>query len=143
MHRRIALIAPLLAALGCSRFTEPRERVPARLLLVAETARVVVPAVVERGSAFDVTVTTFAGGCRRESAGTEVSVQGSTATVHPFHYLQRADICTDDLLLIPHTVQLRFDQPGTATVRFVGEGNRVETGEPSRPVTIERTLTVR
>jgi hypothetical protein len=112
-------------------------------VLQADTARVELPDTVERGRAFAVTVTAFAGGCRQESAGTETTVDGLRAEVRPYHYLRRSAVCTDDLLFIPHAVQIRFDQPGTATVRVVGTQNRLDFGDPPEPVTIERRVVVR
>jgi hypothetical protein len=112
-------------------------------VLQADTARVEVPDTVDRGRPFVVTVTTFAGGCRRESAGTEVAVSGMRAEVRPYHYLRRSAVCTDDLLFIPHTAQLRFDQPGIATVRVTGTRSRVDFGDPPEPITIERRVVVR
>lgn len=131
------------ASSSCSYGPRRTERVPARLLLRNDTAQIALPSTVHRGQSFSVTVTTFAGGCRQQSAGTDVSVRGSVAVVRPYHLLHRSDVCTDDLLLIPHTVQLRFDQPGSATVQFAGAANRLDFGEELRPVTIQRVIRVR
>jgi hypothetical protein len=142
--RTLTFMALLVVTLSsCTHSPRGTERVPARLLLGNDTAQIALPTTVNRGQSFTVTVTTFAGGCRQRSAGTEASVRGSLAVVRPYHLLQRSGACTDDLLRIPHTAQLRFDQPGTATVQFSGAANRLDFGEELRPVTIQRVIRVR
>jgi hypothetical protein len=141
MHRHAAFLL-LIALAACTHSAGRPERVPARLVLQADTARVELPDTVERGRPFTVTVTTFAGGCRRESAGTEVSVSGMRAEVRPYHSLVRSPVCTDDLLYMPHTARIRFDRPGIAIVRITGTRNRVDFGDPPEPITIERRVVV-
>lgn len=143
MRRIVTFLLASATLASCTHGAGRPERVPARLVLQADTARVEVPDTVERGRAFTVTVTAFAGGCRQESAGTDASVDGLRAEVRPYHYLRRSAACTDDLLLIPHTVRIRFDQPGTATVRVMGTRNRLDFGEPPEPISIERRVVVR
>jgi hypothetical protein len=142
MHRAATSLF-LFALAACTHGVGRRERVPARLVLQADTAKVELPDTVDRGRPFNVTVTTFAGGCRQENAGTEVSVSGMQAEVRPYHYLRRSAVCTDDLLFIPHTAQLRFDGPGIATVRITGTRNRIDFGDPPEPVTLEQRVVVR
>jgi hypothetical protein len=137
------LFATLLLGLAGCASADPRERVPARLVLLDETAEVHAPESVRRGEPFTVTVVTIAGGCRRESAGTGVAVEGMEATITPYHFLRRAEACTDDLLYLPHEVELRFDEPGTATLRIRGVRNRLDFEREPEWVTLERSVEVR
>ena len=117
-------------------------RVPARLVLVGDTAEIVMPDTVRRGEAFRVSVTPFAGGCRREAARTRVRVSGTTAEIRPYDSGVRSSHCASNLLLVPRVVTLRFDQVGTSTVRVHGVGDEEEVGD-GPPVVLERRVVVR
>ncbi|CAA9373871.1 MAG: hypothetical protein AVDCRST_MAG89-4830 [uncultured Gemmatimonadetes bacterium] len=79
--RTLTCTVLFVAASSCTHDSRGTERVPARLLLRNDTAQIALPSTVHRGQSFTVTVTTFAGGCRQQSAGTDVSVRGSVAVV--------------------------------------------------------------
>ncbi|HEV3051724.1 MAG TPA: hypothetical protein VGX50_15570 [Longimicrobium sp.] len=99
-------------------------------------AKVTVPATAERGQPFEVKVITVGGGCVSEGP-TRTLVQGMTAEVRPYDVNSGREVCTADVRLFEHTATLRFDTPGTATVRIVG------AGEPGAgPVTVTRAVTV-
>lgn len=144
IHLRIAALLGGLLLAGCAQpLGLVRERVPAQLVLGGDTAEVSMPDTVMRGQSFDVTVVTFAGGCRRESAGAELSAGPQRAVITPYHHRTRASACPDDLLFLPHTVRLRFDEPGTARVEIRGTSNDADLGERVTWVTLERRVVVR
>ena len=99
------------------------------------------PATVRAGQTFQVTITTFGGGCER-AGGTRVSVQGSVATisVYDFTVAGPAVSCTAMLKRLPRTVDLRFDAAGAATIRV--EGLRVGSEATGAPKTLEQSVTV-
>lgn len=128
-----------LAAAGCDGwpFGPDRERVPATIELgESDPVEVVVPAVVTRGVPFDVTVTTYGGGCIEE-ADTEVEVQGALAVVRPYQILVHHDICTLELNITRRTVRVRLDTPGPGRVVVHG---RSEASD--QEITVERAVTV-
>lgn len=120
------------------------ERVPARLVMSRDTARVSLPDTVLQGSEFSMTVTAFAGGCTREAAGSDVSVRGLRARVTLYHLRRQVTaICTSDLLHLRQTVLLRFDQAGVATIELRGITNELDWGRAAPQwVVIERHVVV-
>ena len=75
---------------------------------IPETATASVP--------FEVTVWTWGGGCY-EIGETEVDVDGRTAVVTPYDYLETtAKSCTDDIRYFEHKATVTFMDPGTAQV---------------------------
>lgn len=136
--RRTGLAALALAA-ACSP-AEPGA--PVRELGYIEyyetPVEVTVPATARAGAPFTIRVVTWGGGCT--SAGdTEATVSGAAADVSPYDL--RVDdpgvACPDILRSLAHEAALRFDTPGTATVRVHG---RREPG--TDVVTVTRTVTV-
>lgn len=99
---------------------------------------VTVPATVRAGEPFAVRVVTWGGGCT-QAGETEVAVSGAAADVSPYNLtITGPDVaCPDILRNLPHEVTLRFDTPGTATVRVHG---RREPG--AETITVTRTVTV-
>jgi carotenoid cleavage dioxygenase-like enzyme len=141
--RSILLLACLAAAaLGCSGSPvdlDPNsERELGFLEYHGTPVEITVPATAKAGVPFTVRVATWGGGCTAKG-DTEVSVSGSTANVRPYDITAtgRAAVCTDILRTLMHETTVRFDTPGTATVRVHG---RVEPG--SRTVVLTRTVTV-
>src|SRR5947208_10080755 len=71
--------------------------VPARL--GRDTSRIILPDTGRRDSEFQMTVTTFGGGCIRETAETRVSVHGLRARVSFYHIRRNLTaVCTSDLI---------------------------------------------
>jgi hypothetical protein len=129
-------VAALLAA--CSTGTDPLGGEQLGFIQAPPdgTAKVTVPATAERGQPFEVKVITVGGGCVSEGP-TRTRTQGMTAEVRPYDVHNGSVVCTADVRLFEHTATLRFDTPGTATVRIVG------AGEPGAgPITITRTVTI-
>lgn len=133
---RLCAAAALLAA--CSTATDPIGGEQPGFIQILEdgAAQVTVPATAQRGQPFDVTVTTVGGGCISEGP-TRTRMQGMTVEVRPYDVHDGNVACTPNILLFEHTATLRFDTPGTATVRIRGAGN-----QGSEPVTVTRTVTV-
>lgn len=141
--RSIFLLACIAgAALGCSGSPvdlDPNsERELGFLEYHGTPVEITVPATAEAGVPFTVRVATWGGGCTAKD-DTEVTVSGSTANVRPYDVTAtgRNAVCPDILRTLTHETTVRFDKPGTATVRVHG---RVEPG--SRTIVIKRTVAV-
>jgi hypothetical protein len=91
------------------------------LRLDAEAATIYVPRSVERGERFAVNFYTFGGGCVSRGR-TELSIRGLEATIAPYDVHSGAGTCTDEIAFLDHTIWLRFDLEGTATIRVHGRG---------------------
>lgn len=140
--RSIFLLACLAgAALGCSGSTTDSgdsERTLGFLEYHGTPVEVTVPATVRAGEPFTVRAVTWGGGCTSKS-DTEVRVSGRTADVRPYDVTRvgRDAVCVDILRSLTHDTTVRFDTPGTATVRVHG---RREPG--SNTVVVTRTVDV-
>lgn len=100
------------------------------------------PDTVTAGQPFQVTVTTVGpNGCWR-AAGAEMAVQSSLASITPFDRVE-GEVCTQALVSLPHTLQVQFNTPGTATLRVYGR--RVVDGRVNEATdrTVEKTIHVR
>ena len=76
------------------------------------------PSTVPVGQSFSITVSTFGNSCV-SPAGAEVTVKGLVATITPYDVIAD-ETCLDYLMPYPRTLQLRFGQAGTATIRVNG-----------------------
>ncbi len=139
-----ALAVVLAACTASPSGQEPEERNVGiiRLYRTDPPSALVVPDAVRAGEDFQIAATTLGGGCER-AGETEVSVQGSVATVTPYDYTQRAVDCPDLLRHLPHTATLRFASPGPAVVRLQGRRVGPDTPGGGVPVTIEKQVVVR
>lgn len=135
IHRflRLAVGAALLA--GCS-VLDPDGGERPGIIDPSSPGTVTVPAAAQRGEPFTVTVITHGGGCLSRGP-TRVRMLGDTAEVRPYDVHNGGDVCPGDVQLYEHTATLRFDQPGTATVRVHGRG--IPDGEM---VVITRTVAI-
>lgn len=100
------------------------------------------PDTVTAGQPFQVTITTTGpNGCWR-SAGAEKAVQGNLATITPFDRVE-GEVCTQALVSLPRSVEVRFDIRGEATIRAYGR--RVVDGNLNAATerTVEKRITVR
>lgn len=102
---------------------------------------VAAPTTVRAGETFEVTITTFGGGCER-AGGADVRVEGLVATisVYDFTVAGPAVSCTAELKRLPRTVSLSFAEAGAAVIRI--EGQRVASDTPGAPTTLEQPITV-
>lgn len=105
-------------------------------ILPAFPVEVSVPQAVPRGELFAVGVATHGGGCLGKGP-TRVRTSGTTVDVRPYDRHNGGRVCPADAQIYLHTATVRFDQPGTVTVRFHG---RSEPG--SEMVTVTRTVTI-
>ena len=129
---------------GCGAFsTEPAirwELHPGTVEFYDQPITIEVPEAATVGVPVGVTVGTFGGGCTAQGP-TEFAVSGLAATVQPMDssIVPFPDLaCTEELLVFEHRVELRFAEPGVATVRVLG---RREPG--GGPFEAERTIIVR
>lgn len=120
---RLALGVGLSVLLASCGLFERRERVVGEIASFGEQDAITVPAVVQRGELFEITVITAGGGCM-EQGETEVDVQGLRADVTPYDYKitpPAGVVCLlygEDYL---HTATLSFAKKGTAKILFHGE----------------------
>lgn len=136
---RLTCLAAFALAAACSPTGASRQvRKLGTIEYYGTPVEVTVPATVRAGEPFTIRVVTWGGGCT--SAGdTQVAVSGAAADVSPYDLeLQGPGVgCHDILRALPHEATLRFDAPGTATVRVHG---RREPGMDL--LTLTRTVTV-
>lgn len=141
--RRMALAAALLLGAACSPTgTEGEDyvRAPGLLTFAGHAGpEVEVPAAARAGEPFRVTVVTWGSTCRRRAAP-EVTRTDQRADVAVYDLNQVGGVCDRALRALRHVVELRFDAPGTATVRIHGEG--YDGGNTPVPLTVERTVTI-
>jgi hypothetical protein len=76
------------------------------------------PSTVSVGQSFSITVSTFGNSCV-SPAGADAVVNGLVATITPYDFIV-GGTCLDYLKPYPRSVQLRFNQAGTATIRVNG-----------------------
>jgi hypothetical protein len=136
---RSILLLACLAALGCSGSpTASTGRELGFLEYHGTSAEVTVPETARVGEPFAVRVVTWGGGCT-EKGETDVTRSGTRVDVRPYDLTASgADIaCPDILLRLVHEATVRFDAPGTATVRVHG---RVEPG--ARTIVVTRTVVI-
>ena len=117
------LMIALLALSSRCGPTEPEglERQPGTLEFYGDSARIHVPDSVTAGTAFEVRVTTYGGGCMQKGE-TDVYVRGRIAEIRPYDYepTGRGRVCPDILVLYNHTVLLTFSEPGEGIIRIYG-----------------------
>lgn len=131
-----------LLALGCGIF-DPSFPEPALIIFYSDTAQITAPDTAPRGATIQVSVPTFAGGCTRSVARTETTVSGSLIEIRPYNETRRGNVCTDDLLILTHTVGVRFNQSGLATIRVVAEQRPFHgAGTRTGPAAVEHHLVI-
>ena len=137
-----AIILIAVAAMACHRYGTSFTS-PARIISLWDTTRVEAPDTVAIGTPFRVSFRTFAGGCTRHIARTEVRVSEHVAYIRPFNTAVRSALCTLDLLFLTHSVMVTFTQPGPSLVRVIG----VRPGSPPTrseiPTQVEKPVYVR
>ena len=77
-----------------------------------------IPKEVMAGESFQITVYTYGDGCV-ELGDTESDVNGGIATVTPYDIFVEAAVCAQILQTLGHKVDLTFEKPGTAEIRFL------------------------
>ena len=105
---------------------------------------VTAPAAVQAGQEFQVTITTFGGGCERAGdTGLILAENGANVMVYDFTTATRPDVaCTMVLKRLPHTVTLRFDRPGEALIRIWGRRIGADAPPAGVPVVLDHRVMV-
>lgn len=116
---------------------------PALIIFYRDTAAITAPDTVARGEDFTVRIRTFGGGCTRETVRVDLAVTESLAEIKPFNRTRNANACTADLLILEHSLRMRFDVAGRAVLRVIGEQRGASTGAANGPAVLERSLVVR
>jgi hypothetical protein len=140
MKHRATLLAAAFACAACANLAGPGgDRRPGIIESRYLHAPVLTaPDSVTAGTPFQVTVTTLGfSGCWTEDR-TDVTSLAGEAVVRPYDRVREGP-CTQALVNLPHSVQLRFDQPGTASI--VVQGVRDDGGN-AEPTQIQRTVVV-
>ena len=144
LQRQVAVLAVLGSLAAACSILDPTFAEPALIIFYADTAAIAAPDSATRGVPFQVSFPTFAGGCTRSAAHTRLGMSNAVAEIRPYNETRRAAACTDDLIFLTHTVSVRFDQPGSATIRVVAaqrpfQGTLLRTG----PAQVERVVYIR
>ena len=113
------------------------------IIYYGDTSRIVAPDTVLRGTSFSVSFMTFGGGCLHSPARTELAISGNRLQVTPYDHDSGGSVCTADLRLLPHEVQVRIDTPGGALMRIVGQQRGQSTGSANVPAELTRAIVVR
>jgi len=123
----IAATFLVLGASACFLPLEPdgvvRTLKPASIVFHTDSAEVIAPSTVFVGEPFEVTVSTFGGGCT-SFGETRLSVSGLTAEIRPYDsevtHAPKNYGCTGELLILSHTVTLDFNRRGRALIWIYG-----------------------
>jgi len=102
------------------------------------------PATVPAGQEFQITITTFGGGCERKGdEGVLLAENGATVMVYDFTTATRPGVpCTAIYSRFTHTVTLRFTQPGEKLIQVWGRRTDPSAPLAGVPLIIERRVTV-
>ncbi len=119
-------VAFVFFALGCGSPSEPEDR---RELGIVEGVNpddphFVVPAEVEAGKPFTVTVRTYALSSCVHKVRTDVQIEEYLATFIPYDEERVGETCTEEVRFIEHSASVRFNDPGPAVVNIFGRDRR-------------------
>jgi hypothetical protein len=100
------------------------------------------PDTVRLGIAFAATVNSFGSSSCTTPDGVKLTLEAAQARVIPFDRVPDSDevACTADITAIPHPVELRFTEPGTATI--VADGIVYGTNFERVRGTVSKTVVV-
>lgn len=134
----------LLIATACADSTAsgPGWKIDYGVLAQPPLALLTLPDTVTVGTVISANVATVGSSSCTRPAGIAVAGAGTLLqTLTPRDSVATGHVaCTDDLAMRPHPVQLRFDEPGTATIRIRGYLDFQRAGEPG---IVERRVVVR
>jgi hypothetical protein len=122
-HRRYAfafgiLLAGLVEACDILVAVTKIER-SASLVFNTDTAAIVAPDTVTRGTSFDIRFQTREDGCTELPAREAVQITGDSVLV--WSWVRTTIQCNNDkLLLMPHSVSVTLDRPGAARIYVFG-----------------------
>jgi hypothetical protein len=158
-NRRLAAVALALTLIACSSILGSSGRVEVGVIAWesgAESALdglsvapphpgVQAPDTVAAGAPFTVVLTTIApDGCWRE-AGVRIDRTAAVVELTPYDRWVGGPgkVCPDVVVHLSREVVLRFDTPGTGTLRIFGRRVRGGGFEDPEPIVIERSIVVR
>ncbi len=135
----------LLVITACGLLDPTSTAVPAALIFYGDTTVISSPDTVARATPFSVRIRTFAGGCTRETARTDVTVNGLVAEIRPYDLTtsRRGVTCSADLLFLDHVATVEFFEPGIGLLRIVGVQYTAGAPNPAPPAIFERRIVVR
>ncbi|HEX4947892.1 MAG TPA: hypothetical protein VFZ34_14565 [Blastocatellia bacterium] len=105
---------------------------------------ITLPKTVRVSEDFQVMITTYGGGCERAGdTGVVLSQTGATIMVYDFTVATHPGVaCTMVFKRLPHTVTLRFTEPGEKVIQVWGRRAGGATTPLGTPVLLERKVTV-
>ena|ERR1019366_699117 len=134
--KRFAIVAMCSLVAACASIVGPIDALGLGFIVNDSAQPVTVPDSVTASTDFLVSLETSGGGCNRVRNTQVTMVDSRTAEIRPYDYFPvNTPQCPANLLFIHHTATLRFGQPGTATVRLIGQYN-------DSTITITRTVVV-
>ena len=113
------------------------------IIFYSDTARLTAPDTVLHGVSFDVSFSTFAGGCTRAIARDDVRLSGNAVEVRPYDHNQGGNVCTLDLLFLKHVLPVRVEVPGAYVIHLIGVQRGASTGATNGAAEITRPIVVR
>ena len=115
----------------------PRTRdVPSYIILGSDTSMITAPDTVQSGVTFEVRFDTYGGGCTTEGS-TFVLGSESDIVLLPMDSETSADVCSGELRVFQHVVQVKTTATGRATVWVKG----IDGGRQAAQVTREVIVT--
>jgi hypothetical protein len=113
------------------------------VIFYGDSARISAPDTVARSVSFDITFSTFAGGCVQAVAHDDVTTPTSLVEIRPYDHDSGGDVCTADLRLLKHVVPVRLDTPGLYVIRVIGLQRGASSGNSASPAEVTRAVIVR
>jgi hypothetical protein len=113
------------------------------VIYYGDSARISAPDTVARSVSFDVSFSTFAGGCVQAVAHDDVTTPTSLVESRPYDHDSGGDVCTADLKFLKHVVPVRLDTPGRYVIHVIGQQRGTSTGNSTIPAEVTRTVIVR
>ena len=120
--RKLAVFLLAISAASCLSLNDPdvdRTELPANLEFYAYDENVAAPTTAPRGTAFNVTFTTYGGGCT-ERTDNEVVVSGLDVHIYSTQVVRVGQPCPDVLKTEAQTVAVTVILSGTATIHVHG-----------------------
>jgi hypothetical protein len=128
------LTVALVGLAGCSSITGSDTRRVVGLINPGVTlpGTIVAPDTVQAGVSFRVTVYSFGSSSCVTPDGVDLTLKPTEARVTPFDRVPAdpGTVCTADIAVHPHLVELRFTEPGLA--RIVAQGDVIEASSSRR-----------
>ena len=113
------------------------------IIFYSDTARLIAPDTVLHGVSFDVSLSTFAGGCTRKTAHDDVRISGNAVEVRPYDHNDGRNSCTSDLLFLKRVLPVRMEVPGAYVIHLIGLQRGASTGGTDGAAEITRAVIVR